>query len=34
MTIPYVVRHEDRILERFILDETPHKSVLLVEGAR
>ncbi len=34
MNILYVPRREDRILDRFILDDTPHKSVLLVEGAR
>lgn len=34
MDIPYTLRREDRILERFILDDNVHKPVLLVEGAR
>ncbi len=34
MDIPYVRRREDRVLQRFILDKTSHKSVLLIEGAR
>jgi len=34
MNILYIERQKDRILETFIRDEQPYKSVLLVEGAR
>jgi len=34
MDILYIERQKDRILEAFVRDEQPYKSVLLVEGAR
>ena len=34
MDILYIERQEDRILEAFVRDDRPNKSILLVEGAR
>ena len=34
MDILYIQRKQDHILETFIRDEQPYKSVLLVEGAK